>query len=300
MLRVAICITTHNRREELARTLREIARLDPAPCELRIVADGCGDGTAEMVRAMAPHAVLSENAPGRGSIPSRNAMGLATPCDVFLSLDDDSYPIEGDAIARIRSVFDGNPRLAVAEFPQRTDERPESLGQADFGPGKFVGSYANSGAAVRREAFAALGGYVTEFVHAYEEPDFALRCCAAGWEVRFEPVLHIRHHFTSAGRDECRTHQRHARNELWSAVLRCPLPLLLAVAPFRIARQFGYAWRRGWAAREPVWWLAFLRGLRSVWKKRAPLSSHSYRAWMQLIRAPHGDRVKWARCFSSR
>jgi GT2 family glycosyltransferase len=297
MLRVAICITTHNRRVELARTLERIAALSPAPDELRIVADGCSDGTEEFVTATAPAAILAVNQPGRGSIPSRNAMGLATRCDVFLSLDDDSYPIEADAIARIRALFEAQPQLAVAEFPQRTDERPASLDQADFGPAAFIGSYANSGAAVRTSVFRALGGYVEEFVHAYEEPDFALRCCAAGWHVRFEPALHIRHHFTGAGRDETRTHHRHARNELWSAARRCPLPWLLAVAPFRVARQFGYAWHRGWTRKEPQWWRQAAKGLPAQFAQRQPISWRKYRAWMKLVRRPHNDGDRFDRDF---
>lgn len=297
MLRVAICITTHNRREELARTLRALAALDPAPDELRIVADGCNDGTEELVRSLAPQAILTSNQPGRGSIPSRNAMGHATECDLFLSLDDDSYPLEPNAITRVRGLFEQQPRLAVAEFPQRTDEFPESMTATDFGSARFIGSYANSGAAVRASVFRALGGYVESFVHAYEEPDFALRCCAAGWHVRFEPVLHIRHHFTSAGRNETRTHHRHARNELWSAARRCPFPWLLAVAPFRVARQFGYGWRRGWWREEPKWWAQALAGLRGHLGERQPIAWRKYRAWMGLVRAPHNDPAKFERDF---
>lgn len=298
MLRVAIGITTHNRRVELERTLGQLAKFLPAPDELRIVADGCTDGTEECVRALAPHAHLTVQSPGRGSIPSRNLMGRATDCDVLLSLDDDSYPLETDAIARIRDLFASNPRLAVAEFPQRTDECPASLDQRDFGPAKFIGSYANSGAAVRTAVFRELGGYVEEFVHAYEEPDFALRCCAAGWQVRFEPMLHIRHHFTSIGRNEVRTHHRHARNELWSALRRCPLPALLAVAPFRIFRQAGYALHRGWLLREPAWWWQAALGLAHSLRARRPIPWAKYRAWMHLVRAPHDDAQRWAREFS--
>ncbi len=297
MLRVAICITTHNRRVELARTLERIHALSPAPDELRIVADGCTDATEELVKTVAPEAVLTINQPGRGSIPSRNAMGNATTCDVFLSLDDDSYPIETDAIARIRALFEAQPFLAVAEFPQRTDERPASLDQTDFGPSMFIGSYANSGAAVRAGVFRELGGYVEEFVHAYEEPDFALRCCAAGWHVRFEPVLHIRHHFTSAERNETRTHHRHARNEFWSVLRRCPLPWMLAVAPFRVTRQFGYAWHRGWTSKEPQWWSAALTGIGPHLAKRSPIPWRKYRAWMQLVRRPHNDPAQFDRDF---
>lgn len=298
MLRAAICITTHNRRVELERTITRIGALSPQPDELLVVADGCTDGTADWLRTTHPRTHIYEHTPGRGSVPSRNVMGRATGCDVFLSLDDDSYPVEDDAIARIRKLFENNPRLAVAEFPQRTDEQPESLTQADFGPARYIGSYANSGAAVRKAAFTALGGYVDEFVHAYEEPDFALRCCAAGWQVRHEPALHIRHHFTALLRNECRTHQRHSRNEAWSALLRCPLPWLPAVLAFRAARQLRYAHRRGWALREPQWWAACLRGIGPILKKRTPLRWRHYRAWMRLVRAPHDDHARWARDFS--
>jgi GT2 family glycosyltransferase len=297
MLRVAICITTHNRCVDLTRTLAHIARLDPPPDELRIVADGCTDGTEALVHEVAPTAILTVNQPGRGSIPSRNAMGLGTTCDVFLSLDDDSYPLETDAIARLRVLFEAQPRLAVAEFPQQTDEDAASLQRTDFGPAKFIGSYANSGAAVRTSAFRELGGYVESFVHAYEEPDFALRCCAAGWQVRFEPVILIRHHFTSVGRNEMRTHHRHARNECWSVIRRCPLPFLPLVAWFRWMRQFGYGLKRGWATAEPRWWVEAIRGAGRQWKERQPIPWRVYQAWMKLVRHPHNDAGAWEKAF---
>ena len=53
-LTVAVCIATHNRREDLTRTLGELARLDPAPDAVLITADGCTDGTVELVREAYP------------------------------------------------------------------------------------------------------------------------------------------------------------------------------------------------------------------------------------------------------
>ena len=324
-LRVAICITTHNRRAELERTLAQIAALTPQPDELLIVADGCNDGTVEFLRGKFPgadtaanvtrtllsgtpacgqecphHIIIHEQ--GRGSIPSRNEMAAATSCEIFLSLDDDSYPLEPDAIARIRELFEKNARLAVAEFPQRTDENPTTLTATDFGAAKFVGSYANSGAAIRTAAFRDIGGYPDFFFHAYEEPDFALRCTVAGWQVRFEPCVTVRHHFTSLGRNEIRTHQRHARNELWSVLLRCPMPQLLAVAPFRAWRQFFYACKRGWSWvwREPRWWWQCLGGIGFCLSKRKPLAWPRYRAWMQLVRTPLSDAAEWEARFGTR
>jgi GT2 family glycosyltransferase len=292
---VGICIATHNRREDLARTLRELARLDPPPAEIIVLADGCTDGTTEVIAEKFPAIRLLVHAEARGSIPSRNEMALACRSEILLSLDDDSHPIETDFIARVAHLFHENSALAVASFPQRTDESRESLSQTDFGPSYFAGTFVNSGAAIRRTVFSELGGYPESFRHAYEEPDFALRCVAAGWQVRYETSLTIRHHFTAVQRDELRTHHRHARNELWSVLLRCPAPQLFAVAAFRVARQAGYAGQRGlrWLMREPVWWCDCLRGFSARLAERQPLPWKSYRAWMELVRTPIHSSEEW-------
>jgi GT2 family glycosyltransferase len=293
--RVAICITTHNRRAELEHTLGEVARLEPQPDEIVIVADGCNDDTADFVRGKHRSARLIIHEQGRGSVTSRNEMARATGCDILLSLDDDSHPIETDAIARIRALFEKNARLAVAVFPQRTDEFPGTLTATDFGHAHFLGSYPSSSAALRRSAFLEVGGYFEPFFHMYEEPDFALRCACAGWQVRFEPAVTVRHRWTGAQRDEMRNHQRQARNELWSVFLRCPMPWLIAVAPFRVLRQLLYACSRSiaWLPGEPVWWWQCLRGLPACLRERTPLPWRQYSAWMRLVRAPHGDPARW-------
>jgi GT2 family glycosyltransferase len=301
-LAVGICITTHNRCADLTRTLAALSRLAPAPDEVIVTADGCTDGTLDLLRRAHPGVRMVVHETVRGSIPSRNEMAALCTCDVFVSLDDDSYPLDGDFVARVRQLFTTEPRLAVASFPQRTDEFPETLTAPGFGPAEFVGSFANSGAAIRRPVFRELGGYPDFFFHAYEEPDFALRCVAAGWQVRHETSLAIRHHFTGAQRNEVRTHQRHARNELWSVLLRCPAPQLFGVALFRAARQLCYAWSRGpgWALREPRWWLEALAGVPRCLAARRPLPWSRYLAWMRLVRTPIRDAAEWTAIFGGK
>jgi hypothetical protein len=103
---------------------------------------------------------------------------------------------------------------------------------------------------------------------------------AAGWQVRYETSLTIRHHFTSLQRNELRTHHRHSRNELWSVFLRCPAPQLFAVALFRIARQAVFARNAGSAGwpNEPKWWVACLAGLGRCLAARKPLPWPRYLA----------------------
>ena len=300
-LTVAVCITTHNRRDELARTLGALAALQPAPDTILIAVDGCSDGTLDLLREEYPHVRLLVHEQAQGSIPSRNELAAACDCDVFLSLDDDSYPLETDCIARLRDLFAARPRLAVASFPQRSDEFPESLTATNWGPSQFVGSYANSGAAIRHTVFEQLGGYPGFFFHAYEEPDFALRCVAAGWQVWHDTSITIRHHFTGTQRNEIRTHQRHARNEFWSVLLRCPAPQCVGVAAFRVVRQLGYAGKRGldWVVREPAWWLAALGGIAKSLARRRALPWGKYRAWMELVRRPITSEEEWTAKFGT-
>ena len=154
--------------------------------------------------------------------------------DLVLALDDDSYPEQLDCIARIVPLFEQRPKLAVLHFPQRTDEYPETLAQTDFGSEHLTRSFANSGAVLRRSTYLQLPGFESRFFHMYEEPDYALQCVAAGYDVLFSPVITIRHHYSGQARDEIRIHHRHARNELWSTLMRCPFPFALGIA--RLAR----------------------------------------------------------------
>lgn len=285
---VAVMITTHNRRADLERTCEVLDELEPAPEEILVFADACTDGTEEYLAGKgAPYRIL-RSAARRGSIPNRHEMMRESAADIVFSLDDDSHPLERDALARIRELFAANPEIAVASFPQRTDEFPETLSATSFGARLMVGSYASSCAALRRAVYVELGGYETQFGHSYEEPDFALRCLAAGHQVRFEPGLTVRHYFTAAQRNEIRNHHLHARNEFWSVLMRCPWPWWPIVAAYRAMRQLGYACKRGWnwVVREPLWWWAALHGAPRAWARRAPLAWARYLAWMRLLGKP--------------
>lgn len=286
-LTCAITITTRNRLDDLRRTVEVIGKLDPPPDEIFICTDGCTDGTVEYVKTL-PRVHLIVNERPRGSIGSRDTMIRQLKSDIILSFDDDSYPVEPDFLRSVSSLFESAPQLAVATFPQYSDEFPETLSTTDFGPTHLVASFANSSAAIRRTVYFQVGGYPALFHHVYEEPDFALRCIAAGFEARYETSLHVRHHYSGVQRNEVRVHHFQARNELWSVFMRCPIPWLFAVAPFRLLRQFQYACRRGisWVMQEPAWWISFLAGLPECLAQRKPVPWKHYRRWMMLLHDP--------------
>ena len=296
----AISISTHDRLPELEETLRVVARLDPQPHELLICADGCSDGTVSFLRENFPSARLIVHEKPRGSIVSRDELIRSAESDIVVSLDDDSHPLEADFIARISRLFSEMPHVAVASFPQRSDEFPETLTQADFGPSRFVANYVNAAAAFRRPAYLALEGWPREFEHSYDEPDYSLQCLAAGHAVFHFTGVTIRHRFTQTKRNEIHNHHRHSRNEQWSLWKRCPFPFAFGISAFRAARQLGYARKRGWLTREPHWWWKCLAGMPRVLRSRRPVPWRIYRNWMQLTRRPIESAEQWQQLFGGR
>jgi GT2 family glycosyltransferase len=284
-MNISVMITTRNRLEDLQRTCAVLQQLDPAPQEILITADGCTDGTIEFVRSTLPEARLIVNESGRGSVASRDRMMREATGDLVLALDDDSYPEQLDCIARLREFFQHHPQVAVAHFPQRTDEYPETLEQQDFGGEYLTRSFANSGACLRRDIYLQLPGFEPKFFHMYEEPDYGLQCVGAGYEVLCTPILTIRHHYSPRSRASFRGHHQHARNEFWSTVLRCPLPQAVVISAYRVFSQARFIGQRAGIQglmREPVWWLEALQGLPYCLGKRQPLSWQQYQQWLKL------------------
>jgi Predicted glycosyltransferases len=281
---VSVMITTRNRVEDLKRTTRALTQLDPVPREVLITADGCTDGTIEFVKSELPNATLIVNEQRQGSVGSRDRMMRAARADLVLALDDDSYPEQLDCIARVVLLFEQRLKLAVLHFPQHTDEYPQTLAQTNFGAEHLTRSFANSGAVLRRFTYLQLPGFESRFFHMYEEPDYALQCVAAGYDVLFSPVITIRHHYSDETRNEIRIHHRHARNELWSTLMRCPFPFAIGIAAWRVFSQFRYACKRGWSwvIREPSWWWQALGGIPYCLGKRRPVSWAGYKRWLRL------------------
>jgi GT2 family glycosyltransferase len=282
---VSVMITTRNRIEDLRRTCRALHQLDPPPLEVLITVDGCAGDVVEAVREeLPPQARLFVNKIGLGSVASRDRMVRKARGDLVLALDDDSYPEQSDCIALITPFFEQRPKLAVLHFPQRTDEYPETIAQINFGSDHLTRSFSNSGAVLRRATYLELPGFEPRFYHMYEEPDYALQCVAAGYDVLFSPIVTIRHRYSGQARDEIRVHHRHARNEFWSTLMRCPFPFALGILAWRVLSQFRYSCKRGWSwvSREPFWWGRALAGISYCVRNRRPVSWAGYKHWLAL------------------
>jgi GT2 family glycosyltransferase len=284
-----VMISTRDRRPDLEVTCEKLMELRPAPDEVIICADGCNDGTAEMLRLRFPQFKTLENPLPKGDMYSRDRILRMARGEIVLSLDDDSYPIQRDFFEKLPLILSKHPEAAVVVFPElRNGNLFSTSDKSDTCPGHYVSAYANCAAAMRRDFYLGQPGFPVFFTHMYEEPDYALQSYAAGAAVWFEPSLTVRHHLSTANRRPVARHHFNARNELWSVWLRCPWPALPIVSAYRLLRQFAYAASEGmdWALREPVWWLAALRGRAQCRTFREPVHWLVYYRWMRLARSP--------------
>ena len=131
---VSVMITTRGRIDDLRRTCRVLQELSPQPLEVLVTMDGCTTDVLDAVKSDLPEARLFVNQVGLGSVASRDQMMREARGDLVLALDDDSYPEQLDCISRIVPFFELRPQLAVLNFPQRTDEYPETLMQQTLVP----------------------------------------------------------------------------------------------------------------------------------------------------------------------
>lgn len=301
-MKISVMITTRNRCEDLRRTLQMLRKMAPPPDELLLTCDGCTDDTVSMIQREYPAAELKVNEVSRGSVASRDAMLRDAKGDWVVSLDDDSYPIGEDFFARLPALFVSHPEAAVITFPEQRDGGLfSSPGKSPQASGHYSAAYPNCAAVMHRSFYLKQPGFPDFFSHMYEETDYSLQCYQGGRAIWFEPSLTIRHHQSSVQRQPVRRHHQNARNELWSVWMRCPWPQLPIVSAFRVWRQFRYACTEGWrwAMREPIWWLAAIRGLPQCCRNRIPILWPVYYGWMRMARNPITSLMELKRKFRS-
>jgi GT2 family glycosyltransferase len=226
---VGIVIATRNRRDELLRTLERLAATDP-DSPVVVVDNGSQDGAPRAVRAAHPDVPVIELGRNAGAA-ARTVGARALQAPVVASSDDDSWWAPG-ALRRVAEVFAAHPSLGLVAArilvgPGRrldpTCARMEAspLRQAPGLPGARILGFVACGAAVRRSAFLAAGGFHPRMGVGGEETLLALDLAVRGWDLAYLPDV-VAHHDPRpdagrAGRDAVVL-----RNRLWAAWLRRP------------------------------------------------------------------------------
>jgi GT2 family glycosyltransferase len=269
--RTSVVVLTHNRVDEVLRTLANLQALPEAP-HIVLIDNASTDGTAARVRAAFPAVelvVLPVNLGAAGR--NAGAARVRTPFVAFS--DDDSWWAPG-ALRRAADVLDAHPDVAAVAAKvlvgpaNRIDPTNLAMAASPLGsrglPGPALTGFMAGAVVLRRRAFLEAGGYEPRLFIGAEEALLGLDLLSRGWRIVYMADV-TAHHHPSLARDPAARHTLHTRNLLWLAWLRLPWPVAWADT-WRLLRAEPHPWR----AESPLWHA--LRGLPWVMRRRRRLS----------------------------
>jgi GT2 family glycosyltransferase len=224
--RLSVVILTHNRAQELMRTLARMSALPERP-PLIVVDNGSIDDTPAIVKRHFPQVKLVALRRNMGAAARNVGVEQATTPYVAFC-DDDTWWAPG-SFAHAVGMLDTYPRLAVLSArilvgkEERDDPACMLMARSPLRlpglPGHAVLGFLAGASVFRRDAFLEAGGYEPNLFIGGEEGLLAIDLAARGWAMVYVPELVVHHH-PSLQRDTGLRRKLLARNAIWIAWLR--------------------------------------------------------------------------------
>jgi glycosyltransferase involved in cell wall biosynthesis len=199
-LTLSLIIPVYQGGKIFQRCLAGIADLVPAASEIIVVVDGEDDGSGEM--ALAIGAKVLRLGQRFGPAKARNSGAWASTGELLLFIDADTVPTP-TLVDQVRGAFAADPGLAAL------------IGSYDDAPGAdtFLSQYRNllhhythqtantraltfwgACGAVRREAFASVGGFDEHYeIPAMEDVELGYRLSRAGHRIELHKAIQVKH-----------------------------------------------------------------------------------------------------------
>ncbi|WP_320776774.1 glycosyltransferase family 2 protein [Streptomyces sp. CRN 30] len=227
--RTTVVVITHNRRDELLRTLDHLAALPERPAVV-VTDNGSTDGTSSAVARHHPRVRLLRPGRNLGAVGRNLAVRqVTTPYVAFC--DDDSWWAPG-SLAGAADLLDTHPAIGTVTArilvePEGTEDpiveelRDSPVPGPSWLPGPALGSFLAAATVLRTGAFRAAGGFNPRLWLGGEEELLAADLAADGWWLMYADHLTI-HHQASAVRDARLRRTHGIRNTLWFTWLRRP------------------------------------------------------------------------------
>ena len=240
---VSAVVITHNRCEELNRTLHRLAELPEKPTVV-VVDDASADDTVAMGRSHHPEVRLLTPEENLGA--TGRDLGVEFVDTPYVAFCDDDTWYDPGALAHAADLLDAHPTVAVVtgsimvEPAGRLDDTCVEMAASPLDrvpgiPGHLLLSFLAGVSIVRREAFLAAGGFSTRLWLGGEEELLASDIVRAGWHMSYVPEV-VAHHHASRLRDPHLRRRHGIRNTLWFTWLRRPMPSA-AIRTARLVRR---------------------------------------------------------------
>jgi GT2 family glycosyltransferase len=227
--RVTAVMITHNRRDEMLRSLNKLSSL-PEAVPIILVDNGSTDDSAAAVSHCFPHVTVIRSNTNLGAA-ARN-LGAERANTPYVALTDDDTWWADESLRRAADLLDDHPNVAVLTArllngPEQIEDPVCQVLQASPVlargpvPGQPILGFLAGASVVRRDAFLDAGGFDPRFFIGGEEELLALELAVRGWALCYVPEL-IVHHYPSSRRDSRGRSSNVVRNRLWVSWLRRP------------------------------------------------------------------------------
>ena len=266
--RVVVVMITYNRVDDVLKSLGELNRLPERP-RIVVVDNGSDDDVAAAISSRFPEVEVIELGENLGG--AARTIGVQRVDAPYVAFCDDDGWWDPGCLSAAADLFDASPKLAVVTAKvlvgpeNRLDPTCDVLARSPLPreegmPGPSLLGFLAGASIVRRSAFLEAGGFHARFFVGGEEELLAVDLAARGHWLCYVPALTFHHH-PSLSRDANRRRSVMARNAIWFAWLRRPLPIALR-------RTLGSAPRRPWDWGAWLSLIEALRGLPWVIKER--------------------------------
>lgn len=249
---LAVVIVSYDSAGDLARSLPALVAQMASDDELVVVDNLPGDGTAEVVRELAPDATVLSSADNSGFAGGCNAGVAASTAPLVLLLNPDSVAQPG-CLGVLRETAAQQPQWGGWQALVTMDDGAsinsagnvvqmlgiswagccgDPVSAAPAGPAECAFL---SGAAmvVRRDLWDQLGGFDPRFFMYCEDLDLSLRMRVAGYRTGVVPAARVEHAYEFSKGDQ--KWLLLERNRWWVILGTYPTRLLLPMLPLLLA-----------------------------------------------------------------
>jgi len=221
-LQVSTVVVTYNSAGCIEACLKSLLRQERVSGEIIVVDNRSADNTVQIVRNCGPEIRLLANQSNIGFGRACNQGADISHGGFLYFLNPDAQFERPDGLSRLCQVMEQNPSWGLAGTrvlsPAGTNEAAPATNypsqrhcRRDFSqlPGRIAWVLGAS-MLVRREIFAALGGFDPQFFLYSEETDLCLRIRQYGLEIGFVPEVTVRHigQVSERGNDQYQTRLR--------------------------------------------------------------------------------------------
>jgi GT2 family glycosyltransferase len=279
-MRVLIGIVSKNRCAVLPKAITSGLEQACPDVSIKVIDDHSSDGT-RLLENKFPTVQWEFLTEAKGYVDARNRFMKETNATYFCSLDDDSWFMTKEGLAKAVDYLNCNPSVAATGFDILSPEHPEKNFE---GKPIETNAFIGCGHVLRLSAVREVGYYdPSPSLYGGEEVDICMRLMDKGYKIMFMPGVHVWHDKINLVRDEKVKYKSVVCNDLIFLYRRSPHVMLLPALALKMVShlRFSAFYKKGILFSSA--WSGIMRFLSLFFTlRRKPVSMTTFRKYFAL------------------